>query len=89
MDRRYINYLGCLESIAGNHQRAMKHYMIASKSKAGNESSLVIKQGFMRGHVTKDEYANTLRTYQKIQDGMNSDTRDKVAYTSPTHRIGN
>jgi len=72
--------LGCLEGAAGNDRRAMKHYMIASK--AGNESSLVmVKQGFMSGHVTKDEYANTLRTYQKTQDGMKSDARDKVAHT--------
>ena len=35
----------------------------------------------MHGDVTKDEYANTLREYQKSQDEMKSDARDKaVAY---------
>ena len=32
----------------------------------------------MDGHITKDEYANTLREYQKSQDEMNSDARDKA-----------
>ena len=37
-----------------------------------------VKDGFMKGYVTKDEYANTLRAYQKIQDEMKSDQRDKA-----------
>ena len=32
----------------------------------------------MNGIVTKEEYANTLRAYQKIQDEMKSDQRDKA-----------
>ena len=32
----------------------------------------------MKGFVTKDEYANTLREYQKSQDDMKSDARDKA-----------
>ena len=32
----------------------------------------------MDGHVTKDQYANTLREYQKSQDEMKSEARDKA-----------
>ena len=69
--------LGCMEGRAGNHNRAMKHFILSAR--AGDKDSLNrVKQGFMRGHVTKDEYANTLRAYQKIQDEMKSDARDKA-----------
>ena len=36
----------------------------------------------MAGFVTKDEYANTLRAYQRRHDEMKSDQRDKVAASS-------
>ena len=80
------HYLGCLEGQAGNHQRAMKHYIISAK--AGFKKSLEnVKEGYMHGDVTKDEYANTLREYQKSQDEMNSDARDK-ALTARNGRMG-
>ena len=69
--------LGMMEGNAGNHQRAMKHFIISAK--AGEDDSLdMVKFGYTEGHVTKDEYANTLRQYQKSQDEMNSDARDKA-----------
>ena len=44
--------LGCMEMIAGNHQRAYKHFILAVS--AGNEKSLdLVKDGYMDGHVTK------------------------------------
>ena len=33
----------------------------------------------MDGMITKDEYASTLRAYQKRHDEMKSDTRDIAA----------
>lgn len=33
----------------------------------------------MLGRVTKDDYANTLRAYQKRQNEMKSEMRDKAA----------
>ena len=38
-----------------------------------------MKDGYIRGHmhVTKDQYANTLREYQKSQDETTSEARDK------------
>ena len=70
--------LGVIEGIAGNYERAMKHFMVAAR--AGNNKSLdKVKQGFMRGFVTKDEYGNALRAYQERQDEMKSDTREAAA----------
>ena len=69
--------LGNLEGQAGNHHRAMKHMMIAAR--AGYKNALDrVKKGFVLGAVTKEEYANTLRAYQKAQDDMNSDAREKA-----------
>ena len=65
------------EGQAGDHNRAYKHYMIAAS--AGSKPSLDdIKEGYIAGYVTKDEYANTLRAYQKSVDEMKSEARDNV-----------
>jgi len=76
--------LGSIEGQAGNDHRAFKHYTIAAR--AGDKGCLDVikkafefKDGLMRGIVTKDEYAKTLRGYQKAQDDMKSDMRDKAA----------
>ena len=70
--------LGRMEGQAGNHHRAMKHYLLAAK--AGYKDSLdAVKVGYMNGIVTKDEYENTLRAYQSRQDEMKSDDRDKAS----------
>ena len=69
--------LGCLEGQTGNHHRAMKHFLLAAR--AGYKNSLdVVKDGFMDGFVTKDEYENTLRAYHERYNEMKSDTRDKA-----------
>lgn len=67
-----------LENAAGNHDRASKHSIIGAR--AGHEDSLEgVKLDYMNGLVTKEEYANTLREYQKRQDETKSDVRDKAA----------
>ena len=69
--------LGWMEGKAGNYDRAYKHLILAAK--AGHKLSLdKVKKGFMNGMITKDEYADTLHTHQKIQDEMKSDDRDKA-----------
>ena len=69
--------LGCDEIRDGNHHRAMKHFIIAAR--AGFEMSLEnVKRGYKYGLITKDEYANTLRAYQKRQDEAKSDERDEI-----------
>ena len=69
--------LGCMEGHTGNYKRAHKHFIIAAKAGGGNSLENV-KQGYMDGNITKGEYANTLRAYQKSQDEMKSDARDKA-----------
>ena len=59
-------------------KRAFRHFKLAAR--AGYESSInTVKRGFKDEFVTKDEYANTLHAYQKMQDEMKSDARDKAA----------
>ena len=71
------NNLGCYEGEAGNYHRAMKHFVIAAKT--GYKASMEgVKRGFQMGYVTKDEYAQTLRSYQKWCDEMKSDARERV-----------
>ena len=69
--------LGAIEGNAGNHQRAYKHFVI-SACVGCKESLDAVKDGYMAGHVTKEQYANTLREYQKSQDEMKSEARDKA-----------
>ena len=78
--------LGVDEYNEGNHQRAMKHFIISSR--AGYKDSVdMVKKGYMHGDVTKEEYANTLRQYQKSQDEMKSKARDK-ALAARNKRMG-
>ena len=69
--------LGCDELEAGNEHRAIKHCLLSAR--AGDKNSLDgVKQGFRKGIITKEEYANTLSAFQKIRDEMESDDRDKA-----------
>ena len=71
------NNLGCMEGQDGNNHRAFKHFIISAR--AGDKMSLDnVKQGYTEGHITKEEYTNTLRSYQMSQDEMKSDARDKA-----------
>ena len=69
--------VGCMDGQAGNYHRGMKHFILAER--AGHKKSFdKVKEGFMHRIVTKDEYADTLRANQNIQDEMKSDDRDKA-----------
>ena len=77
--------LGGNEYEAGNLQKAMKHCMIAAK--AGEEDSLnIVKKGFMAGLVTKDEYADTLRSHHERQNEMRSDEREEAEEAAKNRR---
>ena len=70
--------LGANEYNAGNFDRALKHYMIAVRG--GHTKSLkVIQRMYKEGHVTKDHYANALRSHQAYLNEIQSDQRDKAA----------
>jgi hypothetical protein len=80
------NNLGMMEKRTGNYQRACKHYIISAR--AGDKLSLdTVKLGYMAGYATKDQYANTLREYQKSQDEMKSEARDN-ALAARNQRMG-
>ena len=81
MGNTYGRYnLGCCDKQSGNFDRAFKHFVIAAK--AGYKCLEAVKLGFEAGIVTKDEYANTLRAYQKSINEMKSDMRDQAAKTN-------
>ena len=68
--------LGLLEKCRGNMCRAMKHFMIAARS-GYDESLKKVGEGYKAGHVTKEDYASTLREYQYSVDEMKSEGRTK------------
>ena len=74
--------LGIIEHHArSNWERALKHYMIAVEF--GYTRSLEeIKQMFMHGYATKDEYAKALRAYQATLVEIKSAQRDEAAAIS-------
>ena len=70
--------LGTLEGNLGNYDRALKHYMIAVRM--GEPIALeTIQQLCKTGLVTKDDYAEALRSYQLYLDEIKSDLRDEAA----------
>ena len=70
--------LGAYEYKAGNMERALKHFMIAAGS-GDNDSLENIKQMFMNGDATKDDYAKALRSYQAYLVEIKSPQRDEAA----------
>ena len=69
--------LGGIETQNGNVTRGMKHFLIAAR--AGDKTSLdTVQASYPLGWVTKDDYANALRGYQKRRDDVKSEQRDKA-----------
>ena len=69
--------LGMYEANRRNLDRAVRHWLISAKM--GHWNSLtVIKDSFMRGYATKEEYAEALRGYQVAIEEMKSHDRDKA-----------
>ena len=66
-----------LEFKAGNIRRGIKHSILSAKAGRHDGALENVKRAFMQGIVTKDEYAQTLRSHQKSQDDMKSDARDR------------
>jgi len=70
--------LGNKELKAGDLDRAVKHFMIAVRG--GSNSSLeIIKQLYLDGHATKEDYTKALRLYQEYLSEIKSVQRDKAA----------
>ena len=70
--------LGGLEEEASVMDRAMKHWMISAA--AGHDKSLKnIRDCFMNGHATKDDFEKALRAHKDVTDEMKSDQREAAA----------
>ena len=83
----YARYnLGWLEEDAGNMSRELKHLMIAAG--CGHDLPLKkIRELYMNGHATKDDYAKALQSYQRYVDEIKSAQRDEAAaYDSENYR---
>ncbi|EJK75407.1 hypothetical protein THAOC_02868 [Thalassiosira oceanica] len=67
--------LGDSERLYGNYERAVLHYLIAAKQ--GDTSALEnIRDIFMGGVATKEQYAEALKGYQASVEEMKSPDRD-------------
>ena len=70
--------LGGMEGQSGNIDRALKHFMIATKSgKTGSLNN--IEHLYKHGYATKDDYEKALCCYQLYVDEIKSDKRDEAA----------
>ena len=60
------------------YDRAVKHWMISAG--AGYDESLKdIRECFMNGHATKDDFEKALRAHKEAKDEMKSDQREAAA----------
>ena len=69
--------LGCIEGIKGNYDRAVRHWLISAKM--GDKNSVEkIKDFFMAGAATKEQYTQALKGYQDAVEEMKSHGRDEA-----------
>jgi len=77
--------LGNRERLAGNSERAMKHYKIAVR--IGDSLSLkTIKKLYTDGDATKDDYTKALQLYQAYLGEIKSKQRDEAAAAREDYR---
>ncbi|EJK56337.1 hypothetical protein THAOC_23801, partial [Thalassiosira oceanica] len=70
--------LGYIEWKKGNHDRAVRHFLISAKM--GNKDSLEnVKSLFMGGIATKEQYAEALKGYRDAVEEMKSHDRDEAS----------
>jgi len=73
---RYI--LGAHEWNNGSMERALKHFIIAAN--LGVDKSVeILKKGYLKGLVSKEDFAAALRAHQAVGDAMTSPGRDAAA----------
>ncbi|EJK50093.1 hypothetical protein THAOC_30975 [Thalassiosira oceanica] len=77
-DAKSRHSLGHLESINGNNDRAVRHFLISAKMGV-KESLDEIKAMFANGHATKAQYLEGLMGYQDAVEEMKSPQRDEAA----------
>ena len=70
--------LGTVEAHAGNMNRAVKHWTISAS--AGRDGSLKrIRECFMEGYATRDDFEKALRAHKRSKDEMKSEQRELAA----------
>jgi len=76
--------LGHLDREMGK-KSCVKHYMIAA-SAGHNDALNIVGKGYKSRLITKDEYAKTLRAFQRTREEMKSEERERANSTqnSPT-----
>ena len=76
VEARYT--LGMCELNYGNPERAMKHFIIAAN--LGLEDALAkLKEGYVNGQISKDDFGEALRAYQRAADAAKSPQREEAA----------
>eukprot|EP00956_Cyclotella_meneghiniana_P013611 scaffold19770_cov44-Cyclotella_meneghiniana.AAC.6 len=69
--------LGISEARDGNHDRAIRHYIIAAR--CGDDESLqTVKKYYMAGLVTKEDFEKALREHMAYVDETKSVQRDRA-----------
>jgi len=84
-DESARHYLGYKEGMAGNFDRAVKHYIVAVRS-GQNESLEAIKLLYSNGYATKDDYTKALQAYQVYLGDIKSNQRDRAASADERNR---
>ena len=80
-------YLGAHEMDNGKFERAAKHHIIAANQ--GQDISLkLLKDLFVAGVISKDDYAAALRGYQAAMDATKSAGREKAEEAEKTTEPG-
>lgn len=64
-----------------DHERAYRHFIIAAKD-GFKDSMRVVRLGYKKGHVTKQEFKETYRAHKQSLDEMKSEQRDKASSLS-------
>ena len=77
--------LGSTEALADNMDRALRHYMIATRGGMLDSLNLV-RMMYSKGDATKDDYTTALRAYQEYLDEIKSDQRDKAAAANENYK---
>ncbi len=69
--------LGCIEYENGRYERAVKHFIIAANL-GYNDSLKRLKDLYVDGHASKEDYAGALRAYQAAVNATKSEDREKA-----------
>ena len=77
--------LGNAEGRKGNMDRALKHFKISVEFGL-NESLDTVRQMFMNGNATKEDYTNALRAYQTYLGEVKSVQRDQATAISDRYK---